>query len=218
MIVAVTVDAAAQVRAIGLHINIDRGAGRPKVFRAPAQLLIVQPVESALHRRVGGDADGVLGSLPINNGLGEVNADHLANADRGIGKGGQISVSDSCRFRRGELDSGGSALSIMRDDGVRAVETQGLVRRPALLVRAQLGLDDLAVLIGHGDVRQRARQCLDCNGLGGVDVCLAVVHRCDGRKLLFRRSCGGFFLGAPIDGAASQNEHGACECRCDGWA
>ena len=61
----------AQVDAVGVDRDVDRRARLPVIGWAPTHFAVVQPVEGALDRRVGGDCDGLLRRQPVRDVLVE---------------------------------------------------------------------------------------------------------------------------------------------------
>ena len=71
----------AQVHTVGVDRDVDLGAGLPVLRRAPTDFAVAQPVEGALHRRIGRDGDRPLGSQPVRDVLVEAHRDGLTHAD-----------------------------------------------------------------------------------------------------------------------------------------
>ena len=73
--------AVAEIHAVGVDRDVDGRARLPEMLWAPTHFAVVQPVERALDRRVGGHLDRLLGGRAVRDVLVELDGDRLADAD-----------------------------------------------------------------------------------------------------------------------------------------
>ena len=174
VVVFFTVDSAAEVNTVDVHLDVDFGAGFPEVFGPPPDFAVVEPEELALNFGFGFDGDGVLRSLTVFDVGVEFDPDCLTDTNRGFGKrrkgrGGGVGRVDGAEAHFLLLLTLG-----LNGQGVGTAVAQRFGGFPLLFVFVQRCFDDFAVFVGHGDCAEFTIPDLDGDGFGGVDVLLPV--------------------------------------------